>query len=398
MKKEQEHFENKRPHSEIKHKLLSETLKAAIGIANRHAPRYEAFKNYVFIDLFAGQGIFEDGTEGSPVIALNTMINYLENTTKNFDKLCIIPIEKDSENQNKLVTNLTSIIQENQTNEIDILTGQDDWSNFLPVLQAQLKEYKSGFIFVDPFSTELKISQLNDLMKQAELHDTLILINVNGLERILGRSDDDSLNKVCEYFDVDIATVKSFKDAYNENAAIIRNLINISLKDKKKDFVINIAIPRTNRGKLEDSDRFYLCLLTGSVGVVNAFLKTYAELLGTKETIAMGGQGSLFAGMAEVIYFNLSNKILDIMETGATTSLLDIVTRLYDDFYSWKEAASTEIPTSNNLHKAINNLLETKQIKIVSSNNKYENANKLKGKAFTSKANLEKSTIQKLAG
>ena len=51
-------------HTRVKHELLEKYLSAWIPILGRWNPRIAYF------DGFAGRGIYEDGTPGSPVIAL----------------------------------------------------------------------------------------------------------------------------------------------------------------------------------------------------------------------------------------------------------------------------------------------------------------------------------------
>lgn len=389
---ESKHFEEQKKHTELKHNLLQNTLNTAIGIANHFVVKFSQ-PIFTYVDLFAGKGIFEDGTKGSPVIALDVLCNYLHSDiNKNFNKLKIIAIEKNKDNQNILEQNIQNIMAKDEVaNQIEFYTTSGDWQEYSSRIHSHLKNSNSGFIFADPFSTELNIQNLKSLFKDIKYHDVLILINNNALERVLGLNDDESLKKICEYFDVNIEFVRILKNTNLSNAAIVRHLIKKSLENIDKDFVINIALPRTRNGKIENGDRFYLCLLTSSVGVSDSYLKAYAEIKDNKEVHNSNGQGNLFQGYAEYEYFDLCETIKGIVKTRQSLSLYELVSTLYDDFFSWKDANSKEIPTSTNLRISLNILLENKIIDISPTDfidKRSKTKKKLTTEAFTSKLNL----------
>ena len=96
---ETKHFEVQNKHTELKHNLLKNTLNTAIGIANHFVSKLPQ-PTYTYVDLFAGRGMFGDGTKGSPVIALEVLTNYLNSAiNKNFTNLRIVATEKNEENQ-----------------------------------------------------------------------------------------------------------------------------------------------------------------------------------------------------------------------------------------------------------------------------------------------------------
>ncbi|MCD7779743.1 MAG: three-Cys-motif partner protein TcmP, partial [Candidatus Gastranaerophilales bacterium] len=363
----QEHFEVQNKHTELKHNLLQNTLNTAIGIANHFAAKIPS-ATYTFVDLFAGKGMFNDGTKGSPVIALEVLTNYLKShLIKNFKQLKIIAIEKDENNQSELEQNIKNIMNSDSVaNQIQFYTTNGDWQNYSKTIKSHLKTSNSGFIFADPFSTQLNMQNLKSLFKDVKYHDVLILINNNALERVLGLDDTKSLNIICKYFDVDEDFVLKLKKTNLSNAAVIRHLIKKSLEGIDKDIVINIALPRTRSGKIENGDRFYLCLLTSSVGVADSYLKTYAEIKDNKEIQNNNGQKSLFQGNVEYEYFNLcETTIKTLTKINKSISLYNLVSILYDDFFSWKDANSKEIPTSINLRTSLNILLENRELDVL---------------------------------
>lgn len=401
MSKKSEHFETKYPHTEIKHKLLSKTLEICLSISNSYNNKNNEQRKFTYMDLYAGCGEFDDNTEGSPVIAFNLIESQLNLENNNFNEINMIATESNTENANKLKDNLQKLL-ENCSHKALIKTSISDkgWEECKKELTEFITNSQWGFVFVDPFSTELNLGQLKELINNNIYYkDILILINNNAHERILGRKDDQSLEKISEYFDVDLKIIKLLKkfaidnndtDVF-DNAKIIRFLINNTFKDIDKDFIINLAIPRSRKGELENSDRFYLCLITGSIGVANEFLRTYSDLLGEKEQANKGGQLDLFSNNVEMSHFKLNEKIKEIMTKEKVSTLFRLVSKLFNDFYSWKKASQTEIPTSENLQTALNFLLENNQVDLITDcflDKRCKSKKRLTTEAFKSKANL----------
>jgi len=73
-KKNDDFFKEKKPWSEVKDGLLGCYLKPYIQKV------LHTRKPIVYVDCFAGKGVFEDGKPGSPVIALDTISNCLGQT------------------------------------------------------------------------------------------------------------------------------------------------------------------------------------------------------------------------------------------------------------------------------------------------------------------------------
>lgn len=58
------------PHTEAKHRILEEYLKAWFPILSRF------HKRILYIDGFAGPGVYEEGEIGSPIIALQCLLEH----------------------------------------------------------------------------------------------------------------------------------------------------------------------------------------------------------------------------------------------------------------------------------------------------------------------------------
>ncbi|MBQ8460022.1 three-Cys-motif partner protein TcmP [bacterium] len=405
VEKAQEHFEKEPPHTAIKHRLFKSVYDSCISISSSFNNKNKEKRQFVYLDLYAGCGKFNDDNLGSPLIALNSSKNQLDNDSNNINKINMILSEQNTENAKHLSQNVKEYIDSNNLSQIItpiVLT--DSWEICTEQFKQGLNKSDWGMIFADPFSVELKLPDLKKLIdKSSKLKDILILINTNAHERVLGRTDEESLSKIADYFGIKVKMLRLLKRQVHDieqlnNAVVIRRLISRTFKDIDKDFVINVAITRTKEGALENADRFYLCLLTSSVGVANAFLDTYSELLNEKEQQNKNGQISLFDNNTDFTHFELTQKVRDI-SNNKTMSLLTLFTKLYNDFYSWKDASPNEIPTSKNIKTAINNLVEQNYLKILCTEDtklKYMTVDgkKLKSNAFQKKQNLREIFIQ----
>ncbi len=392
-----EHFIDKRKHTKIKHSIFSRVLKVSLSIANGMTKRNNKHeKKYTYIDLYAGRGTFDDGSEGSPLLAFNAIKEQFNINDNIFQKIIFIATEKDKSNVNILTNKLIELRKEsNLTDKVDIFVGENTWETYNEQLKSILQQAQWCFVFADPFSTELKLGCLKDLIKSNSFYkDILLLINLNALERLFGTNNENNLNIIAEYFDVDIKEIMDLKFQQDiSNVQKIQALIHKTFSSLNKDYVINIALPRTKskNNELENSDRFYLTLITGAVGVADEFLKTYAELLGDKN--CNEGQLNLFSSYNAIFYFNLIEKIKDIINTNKQISLFNIVLELYRYFYSWKNANENEIPTKKNIQNAINELASQNIIDFNSSKFLYKNEKKIKLEALDKKENQKQVII-----
>lgn len=68
------------PHTEAKHKVLRLYLEAWIAILSRQSGKIgDRNQEILFVDGFAGPGIYETGEPGSPIIAINAALSHGEN-------------------------------------------------------------------------------------------------------------------------------------------------------------------------------------------------------------------------------------------------------------------------------------------------------------------------------
>lgn len=366
-----EHFDNEKPHTRIKHKLFKAVLDTSMNIANGINHTKKENNPYIYIDLFAGAGKFKDEQKGSPLIALNSFEKYKSKELRTFSAIQMIVAEQDTKNIYELKKNINCEKQVLLLNDLSCKFFEGSWETHSETLKKNIKSSHWGFVFVDPFSLELNFDKLLDFINESPYYkDILILINKSAQERVLGKIEDPDIFKLCNYFNISEQVLKklfeSIKAKGESNEVVIQHLIKRSLHKLDKDYVINAAITRTRNGKLENSDRFYLCLITSSIGVANSFLEKYAEELEDKTLNNRNLQLSLFGTSTDTKYISLEEKIENIIKKEQKPiTLFRLTQKLYNVFLSWRASDGSEIPHRKALLTALNNLLNNKKITII---------------------------------
>ncbi len=366
-----DHFDTEKPHTKIKHRLFKSALDTSLSIANGINYSKKENKPYIYIDLFAGAGKFKDEQKGSPLIAMDSFAKYNDKTKRSFSNISMIVAEENTQNIKDLKKNINC---ERQLLSLDDLTCNicdGSWETHSSVLKTYIKSSQWGFIFVDPFALELSFNNLINLINESPYYkDILILINKSAQERVLGKIDDLDISKLCNYFNISENNLKRLfdfvKSKGGSNEVVIQHLIKRAISKLDKDYVINAGITRTRNGKLEDSNRFYLCLITSSIGVANSFLEKYAEELEDKTLNKNNMQLSLLSTSPITKYISLQEKIQNIIKKEDIT-LFELSKKMYNVFLSWKDSDGTEIPHRQALLSALNNLISDKKIIIINA-------------------------------
>jgi len=135
------------PHTKGKHLVLKNYLDAWLPILGRYNGRI------LFVDGFAGPGLYQDGEEGSPIIALNAFCKHRARD-KIIAEVVFIFIEKDARRANyleSLINPLRSGLPPN-CNVIVINNKFDGTMNeIMDLLDEQENNLAPSFIMVDPF-------------------------------------------------------------------------------------------------------------------------------------------------------------------------------------------------------------------------------------------------------
>jgi len=340
------HFKERRPHTIIKHRLFHSTLKRSLGIASVWS------ECYVYLDLFAGDGFYEDGSEGSPIIALKEFSEYLKGNSRKLQKVFCAFCEKFGTDK------LRAAIESQDIHPTVSYTVCADWEDSFSLLTELKQKCNFGFIFADQYATELNLRRFIDLVGQGK-HDFLIFYNSTALKRLKGKQLTEH---ICKVLDVEEKVVKGIK---LEN---FKEFILESLRKKLRklrDFVIIAAIPNTRKKKLTYSDYFYLVLGTNHPKVADTFVNAYQEAVEDFRKY-YGAQQHLFYKELEEQFKEFIFEVVKAVHRGDGVNLYFLFLVATYELLSWKEAVKFNliVPTMENLVKALNELEKERKVEI----------------------------------
>ena len=138
-------------HTRAKHQILEKYLGAWYPIISRWNGRV------VYIDGFAGRGRYDDGSEGSPQIALRTLLDHGHLPRMKTCEFRFIFIEKNQQNADSLRAELDTFKQgysewpDNVFIDVYNASFDDHMRSIIATLQEQNKHMAPTFAFVDPF-------------------------------------------------------------------------------------------------------------------------------------------------------------------------------------------------------------------------------------------------------
>jgi three-Cys-motif partner protein len=139
---------SKDPHTNAKHRILEEYLKAWFPILSQSYPRI------IFIDGFAGPGVYEEGEMGSPIIALDCLMNHSLKPCERKTEFVFLFIEADSERAGILKGIIEKKYPHLPANvKIHIEHGEFEptLGSLLDSLESKQKNLAPTFAFIDPF-------------------------------------------------------------------------------------------------------------------------------------------------------------------------------------------------------------------------------------------------------
>ncbi len=304
------------PHTIAKHRILQAYLEAwAPILLQSHMGRI------VYIDGFAGSGEYTNGYEGSPIIALKTIVNhaFFPKFTGDITMLFIEIKPERAEHLEALIKTKFS----NLPNKIhwEVKTG-DFGTNLKTSLDGLHKEKKRlapTFCFVDPFGwKDIDVDLLSEFMleNKAELFITFMVgfidrfsgdeRNHKSMSKIYGKEQIDEINKQKTQEQKEETTLKLF----------IKNIKDTINKKGKTDRIYDLsfaAISRNNRLI------YYLVYLTSHL----KGLKVMKEAM-----FAIGKDKGSFR----------FNDFLDDQDPGRQGTLMD-----YNDVNSWQNNAGEDL-------------------------------------------------------
>jgi three-Cys-motif partner protein len=318
---------------------------------------------FTYLDLFAGRGEFGDEAEGSPMLAFDIMEKHISQRVgpgnNRFSKVSIIAIDKNKEAATHLRTTLHRKLENCGANgaRLEVRTGDEDWETYDDEISGLLSSSKWGFIFADPFSTELDIERL---LKTVETHkaykDILVLTNYRTQSRQFHRRQGKDTERVCKSLGIsqdELTGASHFDELFGSALKRAFSLL--------KEFAIGVAIPVTVGGKLIKTDYFYLVLATDSIAVADSFLVAYERMIKTER--GAGSWGTLFDEGRDVLEAFERNRAREL-------TLREIMEDLWNNFLSWRLAVDGpgyQIPTIKSIIDTLNGLRGKRRVEFKNS-------------------------------
>ena len=167
-------------HTKGKHLVLRAYLNAWLPILGSWNGRI------LFIDAFAGPGEYKDGEEGSPIIALNSLIEHnAKNTIKGEIIFLFIENRKDRyEHLKDIIENYQSKLPSNAHTQVIFGSFDEAMTQVLDTVEEQNTNLAPSFVMIDPFG--ISGTPMNDLKGCDVMKNAIWKIVPSGNYRFVG--------------------------------------------------------------------------------------------------------------------------------------------------------------------------------------------------------------------
>lgn len=178
------------PHTLAKHIILKNYLRAWFPIMGKGNSRI------LFIDGYAGPGMYAHGEEGSPIVALQEAVSYLEACTKyNWGKpeiVCLF-IEKDADYHRSLEQKVNEMSLPAQIKVQVAHSGFEETAKeVLDFLKKENAYLAPAFVFVDPFGYNIPFDIIQRLMRNPKC-EVFINFMFEFVNRFIERDGQDDI-------------------------------------------------------------------------------------------------------------------------------------------------------------------------------------------------------------
>ncbi len=235
------------PHTFAKHRILKTYLEAWAPILSNYLKKIRSRKKYLlFVDGFAGPGIYEDGEDGSPILALNAILEH----TFNFPTpLRFIFIENDRERYRCLhdrIEEMKAVIAgSDKICKVDVIEAEceDRINGLMNKCEESSVSLDPAFFFLDQFGYSQVSMRLIKRLMSNKMCEVFSYFHWDGLNRFLEKEEiRDSVDEVYggkewrEVFQLDYKARSSFmleryKMALKEKAGA-KYVLSFAMKDK----------------------------------------------------------------------------------------------------------------------------------------------------------------------
>ncbi|MGB0454570.1 MAG: three-Cys-motif partner protein TcmP [Bacteriovoracaceae bacterium] len=216
-------------HSKVKLKLYQEYLSIYLAILS-NVPSCE---NITIFDIFCGTGLLEDGSEGSPLVALNT-INSIQNPHNTNFELIVNDQDKS------FIENTKKVLNENNNNSncsmsFYNLSANEMFKKALNIINSQQRTHRN-LVFIDPWGyKELKVEDFKNLLKNGRT-ELIVFLPLSQMYRFRNRAtsttEDNSILALRNFIKNFMKDTKP-QELENVNINEFTNLLQKSLEFNK---------------------------------------------------------------------------------------------------------------------------------------------------------------------
>ncbi|MCP2275211.1 three-Cys-motif partner protein [Nocardia amikacinitolerans] len=251
------------PHTKVKHEILNDYLGAWYPILSKWNGRV------LYIDGFAGRGRYDDGSEGSPQLALRRLLTHRHFPNMTKCEFVFVFIEKDSDNCDALKGELEVLKEEfapwPSNVKPYVINGSfdDEMNRLLQAVREQNSRLAPTFAFVDPFGYTRFPMELLAGIASTPKSELLINFMVGFVQRFITRDHQEKPISALYGMKVDEVLKR-----YEEGGDRIDYLVDV------------YADALREKAQLPHIQRFYMVNRTGNVSY--ALIHATANKLGVQ--------------------------------------------------------------------------------------------------------------------
>ena len=235
------------PHTLAKHELLRRYLGAWFPIM------YERNERIIYLDAFAGPGVYTGDEPGSPLIALETLVNHSSFSKMGGTEFLFAFIEKDKLKCQRLEQEIETFWQEqgkNKTSNIKIEVLNNEFENIaqdvLNILESDNATLAPTFAFVDPFGWSGMTLELMTKFLSFRKCEILVNFMVEDISRFL--NEENTQKSLLDCFGTD--RYRDFVSlSGDERIESLRDLFVDQLREKGSFKYVTSFKMVNNRGK-----------------------------------------------------------------------------------------------------------------------------------------------------
>jgi len=182
------------PHTFAKHRIITNYLDGWMHIMSHQAAKMRSQRDIVFVDGFAGPGVYAGGEDGSPVLAMKAAAEHDHDFPRPVNFLFI---EQDAQRHASLRKRVEELMPSLQK------TGRIGWVNvqqadcvpclcgFMDECESQGKPFGPALVFLDQFGySDVPMACIRKVMSRPEC-EVFAYLNYAGMSRFLGDDTKD---------------------------------------------------------------------------------------------------------------------------------------------------------------------------------------------------------------